>query len=442
MGGSVMHNLALALHQLGHHVTGSDDQIYDPAKGRLEKAGILPSEMGWHADRIHPGLDAVILGMHAREGNPELDRANELGLRIFSFPEYIYEHAKDKTRIAICGSHGKTTITSMVLHGLLAAEKRFDYLVGAQLKGFQTMVGLSADAPIMVIEGDEYLTSPIDRRPKFLVYQPQVALLSGISWDHINVFPTEEIYENQFVQLAESIPTDGFLVYNLEDPVVVRVVESHAKCNLIGYRTPDFRIENHQYVVTTAEGDFPLQVIGRHNLSNLAGAAEICRLQGISPGDYWKSMQDFSGASLRLEKIWDQDGKIVFRDFAHSPSKVNATVKAVEELFGPEKVVAVLELHTFSSTNKDFLPHYKDSLKGFEHKILLIDKHTLERKNYPEINAEEAREAFNDPELRFARGRHELLAHMAELRPKGNIFLLMSSGNFSGIPPLELALGK
>jgi UDP-N-acetylmuramate: L-alanyl-gamma-D-glutamyl-meso-diaminopimelate ligase len=445
IGGSVMHNLAIALHQLGHQVSGSDDEIYDPARTRLEKLGLLPASIGWDSERIHAGLDAVIVGMHAKDGNPELDRARALGIKVWSYPEFIYQHSRNKQRIVVCGSHGKTTITSMIMHVLQKLGRKFDYLAGSQVEGFENMVALSDDAPIIVLEGDEYLASPIDLRPKFLVYQPHVIVLSGIAWDHINVFPTEEAYVRQFEQLIATMPKAGAIAYNDEDKEVRRILKRFAKPEehyLHPYATPDFRIRDGAFELNLNRQYVPMQVIGRHNMSNIAAAWEICKLVGVQPDDFVNHIATFKGAAKRMEKIHDDGRSVVFKDFAHSPSKVKATVEAVLELYGKKQVVGCLELHTFSSLNKAYLSQYRKTLKGLKFKILYVDAHTLSMKNYPPISKAELIEAFGDDEIAYATNTNELQQLIRSARGQGgNVFLMMSSGNFGGQDLKNLCLG-
>ena len=356
IGGSAMHNLALALYQKGYQITGSDDTIHDPSKSRLKAKGLLPEEFGWFEEKITSDIDAVILGMHAKEDNPELLKAQELGLKIYSYPEFLYEQSKHKTRVVIGGSHGKTTITSMILHVLNYHDREVDYMVGAQLEGFDTMVHLTEDNEFIVLEGDEYLSSPIDRRPKFHLYQPNIALISGIAWDHINVFPTFENYVEQFSIFTDSLVNGGIMVYNEEDQEVKKVVEESANSiKKYPYETPDFFIEDGVTYLNTPEGELPLEVFGNHNLQNIAGAKWICQHMGIDEEDFYEAIASFGGASKRLEKIAESKSTVAFKDFAHSPSKVKATTQAVKNQFGNRKLIACLELHTYSSLNKDFL---------------------------------------------------------------------------------------
>ena len=363
IGGSAMHNLAIALHNKGYHVTGSDDTIHDPSKSRLEKKGLLPEAFGWFPEKITSDLDVIILGMHAKKDNPELLKAQDMGLKIYSYPEFLYEQSKDKTRVVIGGSHGKTTITSMILHVLAYHDREVDYMVGAQLEGFETMVHLTTENEFMVLEGDEYLSSPIDRRPKFHLYKPNIALLSGIAWDHINVFPTFEGYVEQFRIFTDSLTNGGIMVYNEEDAIVKEVVESSTHTiKKYPYNTPTYEIEDGITAIDTPDGMMPLEIFGDHNLQNLAGAKWICQHMGIDEEDFYEAIASFKGASKRLEKIAENTQTVIFKDFAHSPSKVKATTEAVKKQYENREVIACLELHTYSSLNAEFLGEYKGAL--------------------------------------------------------------------------------
>ena len=363
IGGSAMHNLALALHNKGYQVKGSDDEIFEPSKSRLAAKGLLPESYGWFPEKITNDLDAIVLGMHAKADNPELLKAQDLGLKIYSYPEFLHEQSKHKTRVVIGGSHGKTTITSMILHVMHYHGKDVDYMVGAQLEGFDVMVKLTETNDFMVLEGDEYLSSPIDRRPKFHLYQPNIALLSGIAWDHINVFPTYDNYVEQFRIFVDSIVKGGSITYNEEDEEVKRVVEaSQNTIRKLPYQTPNYTVENGQTLLETSEGLLPIEVFGKHNLNNLAGAKWICQHMGIDEDDFYEAIATFKGASKRLEKIAESTTSVAYKDFAHSPSKVEATTKAVKEQYDNRKLIACLELHTYSSLNAEFLKEYKGAL--------------------------------------------------------------------------------
>jgi UDP-N-acetylmuramate: L-alanyl-gamma-D-glutamyl-meso-diaminopimelate ligase len=431
IGGAVMHNLALALHENGHEVTGSDDEIFEPSKSRLQAKNMLPGEEGWHISRIHSGLDAVILGMHARSDNPELIRAQELGLPIYSFPEFVWNQSVDKLRVAICGSHGKTTITSMVMHALKKANQRFDYLVGAQLAGFQTMVQFS-DAPTMIIEGDEYFASALKREPKFLFYLSQITLISGIAWDHFNVFPTLDNYHDQFLQLINQKQQGEILIINGEDPDLIQLVQnSHTTAQVILYTAFSYTTNSHEVIIQHDNKDYPIQIFGKHNISNLAGAATICAQLDIPVHDFLQYMSDFQGASKRLECIGRNDSRIIYRDFAHAPSKVKATTNAIREMFPDKKITACLELHTFSSLNKSFLPNYHHALMGVDYKIVYYNPHTLSMKQLPPIEESELKTFFGDSEIVVMTDSRELQSALAQ--NTSDIILLMSSGNFDNL---------
>ena len=433
IGGSAMHNLALALNSKGYQVTGSDDQIFEPSLSRLEKAGILPKEMGWFPEHIAPDLEAIILGMHARKDNPELLKAQELGLKIYSYPEYIYEQSKDKKRVVIGGSHGKTSITSMILHVLNHKKIPFDYLVGAQLDGFERMVQLS-DAPLIILEGDEYLSSPIDLTPKFLWYQPHVALLSGIAWDHINVFPTFELYKKQFQLFAETIMPGGSLVYFSGDNYLNAITSGNLKeINKLPYHTPEHYIADEKTHLTAENQDIPLQIFGNHNLQNLEGARLVCQEIGISTADFYEAIQTFKGAAKRLELIGNKEKTTVYKDFAHSPSKLKATVGAVKNQYQNRKVVALMELHTFSSLNSEFLAQYSGSMQDADHAIVYYNPKTIAHKKLDPISIESVKEAFSQDDLIIYTDSIQLQADLLKMNWNNSVLLLMTSGNFDGV---------
>lgn len=434
IGGAVMHNLALALHQKGLTVSGSDDEIYDPAKSRLEKAGILPAEYGWFPDKITTSIDAIILGMHARIDNPELIKAQELGLKIYSFPEFVYEQSKDKLRIVIAGSHGKTTITSMILHVLKYYNRSFDYLVGAQIEGFDLMVKLTEDAPIIIMEGDEYLSSPIERRSKFLFYKPNIALISGVEWDHFNVFPTLDSYINAFEELADKLPQESTLIYDETDAIAKAISrKERERVQAIPYQAHPYQVVDGIAYLETKSGKVPLKVFGEHNMKNLMGAKEILNKIGITDEHFYEAIQLFAGASKRLETIDKNEHTLVLRDFAHAPSKVAATVKAGKSLYPNRRLVAVYELHTFSSLNKDFLPQYEGKLDSADIGIVFYSPHTLEMKKMPAISEDEIRKAFAKEEILIFTERTQLEAYLLSLNWFESSLLLMSSGTFNGI---------
>lgn len=437
IGGSAMHNLAMALHQKGYIVTGSDDVIYEPAKGRLEKYGILPKENGWFEDKITVDLDAVILGMHARIDNPELLKAQQIGLKIYSYPEYIYEQAKNKTRIVIGGSHGKTTITAMILHVLNYYHKDFDYLVGAQLEGFETMVKLSESAPLMVIEGDEYLASAIDRRPKFHLYHANIAVISGIAWDHINVFPTFGDYISQFTKFIYTIFPNGKLIYNEDDEALKKIVNiSRNDIEKIPYAIPPHEIRDG---ITYIMPNVALKVFGDHNLMNLNAAKLVLKELGIDEVAFNEAISSFSGAAKRLELILSKPGTNVYKDFAHAPSKLKATIEAVKSQFNDRKLVACIELHTFSSLNREFLKEYKDTMNNADLAIVYIDEKTFAQKKMEPLNLSDIQYAFGDRNLIVFNHAASLAEYLKGLNFANTNLLLMSSGNYGGMDLPTLA---
>jgi UDP-N-acetylmuramate: L-alanyl-gamma-D-glutamyl-meso-diaminopimelate ligase len=434
IGGSAMHNLALALYQKGYIVTGSDDVIFEPSKSRLAKQGILPSEFGWFPDKIDASLDAVILGMHAKADNPELLKAKQLELKIYSYPEFLYEQSKHKTRVVIGGSHGKTTITSMILHVMNYHGKEVDYMVGAQLEGFDRMVHLTEENDFIVLEGDEYLSSPIDRRPKFHLYRPNIALLSGIAWDHVNVFPTFENYLEQFRIFVDSIVKGGSITYNEEDVNVKSIVEASANSiRKLPYSTPDFFVEHGKTFLNTGEGPMPLEIFGRHNLNNLAGAKWICQNMGIDEEDFYEAITSFKGASKRLEKIGERDNTIIFKDYAHSPSKVAATTKAVKEQFPDRKLIACLELHTYSSLNAEFLKEYRGALKEADVSAVFYIPESVKIKGLEEITKDQIAQAFQQQDINIFTNSAAFKEFLFKQDVTNSILLFMSSGNYGGL---------
>lgn len=434
IGGSAMHNLALAMHSKGYEVSGSDDAIFEPSKTRLEKKGLLPNEMGWFSEKITSDIDAVILGMHAKEDNPELLKAKELGLKIYSYPEFLYEQSKDKTRVVIGGSHGKTTITSMILHVMKYHNIEVDYMVGAQLEGFDTMVHLTKENDFIVLEGDEYLSSPIDRRPKFHLYKPNIALLSGIAWDHINVFPTYENYLEQFEIFINQITNGGILVYNEEDKDLKTLAENTTNpIRKIPYGTPEYAVENGTTLLTTPEGDMPIEVFGKHNLNNLNGAKWICQNMGVDEADFYEAIASFKGASKRLEKISENKDRVIFKDFAHSPSKVKATTDAVKEQYPNRTLVACLELHTYSSLNAEFLKEYESALDSADIAVVFYSPEAVKIKRLDEVTQEQIAKSFNRNDLIIYTNPKEFEEYLYKLNLKNAVLLLMSSGNYGGL---------
>lgn len=434
IGGSAMHNLALALNAKGDLVSGSDDVIFEPSKSRLEKEGLLPETFGWFPEKITSSLDAIILGMHAKSDNPELLRAQELGIPVYSYPEFLYEHSKNKTRVVIGGSHGKTTITSMILHVLNYCGIEVDYMVGAQLEGFNRMVNLSDENDFMVLEGDEYLSSPIDLRPKFHLYRPNIALLSGIAWDHINVFPTFDVYKEQFSIFIDKIVNGGTLVYNEEDKHLKDICETTTHpIKKIPYNTPDFSLIDGKTVLETEEGSLPLEIFGAHNMNNLSGALWVCQLMGVDVLDFYQAISSFKGASKRLELVRKQGNSYIYKDFAHAPSKVIATTNAVREQYPNHHFVVVLELHTYSSLNPQFIDEYNETLSAADRALVFYEPHVLEIKKLAPMKAERVLTAFGDENIEVFTEAEPLAKTLYQLQLNNTVLLFMSSGNFGGL---------
>lgn len=434
IGGAAMHNLALALHNKGYQVTGSDDAIFEPSKSRLEAKGLLPEALGWFPERITTDIEAIILGMHAKADNPELLKAQELGLKIYSYPEFLYEQSKNKTRVVIGGSHGKTTITSMILHVMNYHNVKVDYMVGALLEGFDTMVHLTEENEFIVLEGDEYLTSPIDLRPKFHLYNPNIALISGIAWDHINVFPTYENYVEQFEIFIQKITNGGILIYNENDSEVKRVSEkAENPIRKIPYFTPEYAVENGVTLLETPEGPMPIEVFGAHNLNNLAGAKWVCQCMGVDEAEFYEAIATFKGASKRLEKIAESTNKVAYKDFAHSPSKVSATTKAVKAQYPDRKLVACLELHTYSSLNAEFLKQYEGALDAADVAVVFYSPDAVKIKKLEEVTYDQIAQSFKRDDLVIYTNPADFKNYLFSQNLDNSALLLMSSGNYGGL---------
>ncbi len=433
IGGSAMHNLALALHDAGHAVTGSDDQILEPSRSRLAAAGLLPEETGWFPERITPDIDAIVLGMHARTDNPELAAAQAMGVSVQSYPEFLYHATAGKQRVVVGGSHGKTTVTSMVLHVLHRLGRDTDYMVGAQLEGFDRMVGLSADRDLAIFEGDEYLSSPIDRRPKFFWYKPHVTLLTGIAWDHINVFPTEADYIAQFAHYLTTLAPQATVVYCTEDERLAALVEQADGIVPLAYQTPAWRAVEGGTELSFPDGSRCITgLVGTHNFQNLAGSRALCQVLGVNGADFDRAIADFSGAARRLEAIEETEDAVVYRDFAHAPSKVRATTDGVRASFPNRRLLACFELHTFSSLNRDFLPTYAGALDAADEAVVYFDPDVLAHKRLPELDPETVRACFGREDVRVITDRAALEALWATWQSGPRAVLLMSSGWFSG----------
>jgi UDP-N-acetylmuramate: L-alanyl-gamma-D-glutamyl-meso-diaminopimelate ligase len=439
IGGSAMHNLALALHHKGDQITGSDDEIFEPSKSRLAGRDLLPAAFGWFPEKITENIDAIILGMHAKADNPELLKAKDLNLPIYSYPEFLYEQSKNKTRVVIGGSHGKTTITSMILHVMHYHQKEVDYMVGAQLEGFDVMVKLTNENDFIVLEGDEYLSSPIDRRPKFHLYKPNIALLSGIAWDHINVFPTYENYVAQFDIFLTQMTSGGAVIYNEEDFEVKRVVEqSTSPIKKYPYRTPNYAVADGQTLLDTPEGDMPIEIFGKHNLNNLEGARWICQLMGVDADDFYEAISTFKGASKRLEKITESLNAVAYKDYAHSPSKVKATTTALKDQYPNRALIACLELHTYSSLNPDFLKEYKGALDAADTAVVFYSPKAVAIKKLSPISEKQIFDAFEREDLLIFTEPSNFKNFLFDQNFENKSLLLMSSGNYGGLDFKEL----
>lgn len=452
IGGSAMHNLAIALQKKGYNITGSDDEIFEPAKSRLDTYNLLPPKIGWFETNIHQGIDAVILGMHAKNDNPELIKAKKLNLKIFSYPEYIYQQSKNKTRIVIGGSHGKTTITAMVIHVMNYFRVDCDFLVGAMLDGFDVMVKITDNAKYMILEGDEYLSSTLDPRPKFHLYNPDIALISGIAWDHINVFPTFEIYSSQFAKFIDFISPNGTLIFNEQLSIINNqlIIKDNDEKNisfnlkrndlkLIPYSIPEYNIDNGITSILYNNKSFPLKVFGNHNLANIEGARNICNQIGINSEDFYSAITSFNGASKRLELMAKNLNASVFKDFAHSPSKLFASINAVKNQFPDRKLIACVELHTFSSLNAQFLPLYKSSMNNADVAIVYFSNHAIEMKNLPPVSPQQIKKGFDKNDLLIFNDADELKKYLSGLKLFNCNLLLMSSGDFNGLNINEIA---
>ena len=443
IGGSAMHNLAIALHRKGYEVTGSDDEIFEPSRTRLKNEGILPEELGWHPEKLDESYESVILGMHARIDNPELLRAQELGLKVYSYPEYLYEQSKDKTRIVIGGSHGKTTITSMILHVMKHAGIETDFMVGAQLEGFDVMVRLSETAKYMVIEGDEYLTSPIDRVPKFHKYHPHIAVISGIGWDHVNVFPTFDSYLEQFRIYVDTIENGGCLIFDNND-LEARKIADNSKVPAYGYETHQYAIDNENVYLIYNDKKVKVQIFGEHNMKNINAAYNVCKQVGISDDVFYDAITSFKGAARRLELLFESKDRnnLIFRDFAHAPSKVVATVKALREQYKERFLIVVFELHTYSSLSEVFIDHYEHCLDNCDKAIVFYDPHAVAIKKLDLMSDERIVEGFARKDIQVVHSKAELM-NVIENLPKENVVGgFMSSGDFNGLTKEDLEIYK
>ena len=440
IGGSVMHSLAIAFKKMGYVVTGSDDEIFEPSKSKLNQNGILPDKEGWDEHRITSDLDAVILGMHAKKDNPELVKAQQMGIKIYSFPEYIYQASKNKQRVVIAGSHGKTTITAMIMHVLSHFNRKFDYMVGSSLEGFENQVQITEDAPTIIIEGDEYMTSPLDLTPKFLHYHHHIAVISGIAWDHINVYPNREEYNLQFERLIDLTDRSGKVIFNEDDLLLSSICHKDMQdVAFMPYTKHKATIKNGKTILKTKNGDVLIEIFGEHNLYNLSAAKEVCNRLGILDDMFYDAIKSFKGAAKRLEKVRESANSVIYKDFAHAPSKLEATVNAMKEQFPDRKLTACIELHTFSSLNKEFLSEYEGTLDKADQAIVFVNPHALEHKKLPSISEEEIRSAFKNKQIHYITNSQELKNILKNQQWENHNLLMMSSGNFGGININEFA---
>lgn len=441
IGGAAMHNLAIALSR-GNQclITGSDDDIFEPSYSRLKEAKLLPEKLGWFPEKIHEKLQAVIVGMHARADNPELEKAKRMGLKIYSFPEYLYKKTRNKTRIVVGGSHGKTTTTAMILHVLKKLKIEVDYMVGAQIADFDNMVKLSYESRIAVFEGDEYLTSPIDPRPKFHLYKPHIAIITGIAWDHINVFPTFEEYVAQFQKFTELIEFQGRLIYFEGDTHLRKIAENVRRDIVVfPYHTPEHEVQDGITYLKARKELIPLSLFGAHNLQNLAAARLACKQIGVTEQQFNQAIASFSGASNRLQKIAEKNQSVAFKDFAHSPSKLKATVQAVRHQFPDKNLIACMELHTFSSLNASFLPQYHESMAEADEAYVYYNPQVLQKKGLTNIHPDEVKAAFGGDNVAVFSEFETFKLFLESKNYEQTVLLLMTSGSFSGLNLNEFA---
>ncbi len=442
IGGNAMHNLAIALHKKGYNVSGSDNVIIEPTHSRLKQYGLLPKDTKWHPEIISKKFEAIIVGVYIPADNPEILKAQELGIKLYSYPEFIYEQSKEKTRIVIGGSHGKTTITSIIIHALSSNNIDVDYLVGDQLDGFESMVHLTNDSNYIIIEGDEYLASAIDPRPKFHAYKPNIALISGIAWDHVNVFPSFYIYIDQFRKFIDSIEDNGTLIFNENDIMVKRLVdESSRELTTIPYRTHPFETFDNRNFLIVDSGRIPLSIFGEHNMQNIAGALKVCLLLGLSEQKFYDAMLTYKGASKRLQLLGRNESVNVYLDFAHSPSKLSATIKAVRQQFPKRHLVACMELHSFSSLNESFLEQYNGTMDLADTRFVYYNPKTIEHKGLKNLDPELVFNAFGNANIKVFTDQKKLLAELNEMDWQNKNLLFMTSGDFSGINFKEI-VGK
>ncbi len=433
IGGSIMHNLALALDSQGFMLSGSDDQIFEPARTRLKNRGICPEKEGWFSEKINTDLSFVVLGMHAKPDNPELVKALELGVKVYSFPELVAEMYSNSTRIVVAGSHGKTTTTSMMMHVFKALGKQFDYLVGAQLEGFDVMVALDKKE-YSIIEGDEYLSSCLDPRPKFMHYSPQIAIITGIAWDHYNVFPTFDSYKNAFVQLIQSMKEGSLLLWYEGDSDLAELVGEYAQhLKTIAYKESEFVIQGNKCYLISEEACYSLEVFGRHNLQNMNSVIKVCEYLNFNSIDVCTSLSTFKGAAKRMQLLQNNGDLIIYQDFAHAPSKVKATINALRETYPYHHLHCFLELHTYSSLNKNFLPQYYSTVNECDEITIYFDPKALEIKRMEALDLQFIKDSFGRQNMNVIDNPAELKVQMDIARKGRGLLVFLGSGNWAGM---------
>lgn len=436
IGGSVMHNLAVNLADQGHQVTGSDDQIVEPSKSRLQKVGLLPEKLGWFPEKITEDLDAIILGMHAAADNPEVKRAEELGIKIYSYPEFVYQQSEDKIRVVIAGTYGKTTITSMVMHVLKKLNREFDYLVGAQLEGFGSLVKLTAHSPVIIIEGDEYYASALDYQSKFLYYKPNIALISGVEWDSFRTHIEEERYYDQFRSFITTIVPRGTLIYNKDSKHLVDIVEETKECkiNRHGYKMPEYTINKGVTYLDLGETKIPLKVFGKHNLSNIMGAYTVCEWLGVKRDEFYEAIQDFKSSIRYLEFVAGTDTSVVYQDFAHSPAKLRSSIHAIKEQFPYQALVTIIELNAYDVIEDDKFYAYENTMQGSDHAVAFVNLENVKNLNINVTDLEAKLEkVFNHPSFRVITSVAVLGDFLESFKSNGHNLLFMSSNSHSGV---------
>lgn len=432
----VTSSLAIQLKLLGHNVTGHDDEIYEPSKSALAQHGLLPQHEWWDADSVTSDIDMIVLGMHASADNPELLRAKELGLMIKSYPEVIYEFSKNKMRVVIAGSHGKTTTTSMVMHVLKHNGISFDWVVGGIVPGFDTMVSLDDNHKIIIIEWDEYPDGKINMTAKMLLYKHNIGILNGIAWDHITTYPTFDSYLLPFQTFVDQTPTDGFLGYYQDDQEVTNIMEhTDTQAQTVWYTVHPHIIRDGITYLQTPQWEVKLSIFWAHNCINISAAKLVCNQLDLSDEQFYAAIWSFTGAGNRLQLIHQDDAKhlTILRDFAHSPSKLTATINAVKTQYPDRTIIGLFELHTFASLSASFLPEYKWSFDAADIACVYYDDHTFQIKRMTPLTKEVVINGFGRSDLVVQDSANDLQAWYDNLDLTNSVVVLMSSGNFGGV---------